>query len=74
MELPPFEALVAGRPDKAALDYSPNLDTLIIPFAGVPRPGHLSGTIQIYTCIICTIMPARLQNLLSHFFSQHQRI
>jgi phosphoglycerate dehydrogenase-like enzyme len=35
-ELPPFEALVAGRPDKAALDYSPNLESLFIPFAGVP--------------------------------------
>ncbi len=35
-ELPPFEALVAGRPDKAALDYSPNLEALFIPFAGVP--------------------------------------
>ncbi len=35
-ELPLFEALVAGRPDMEALDFSPNLDSLFIPFAGVP--------------------------------------
>ena len=38
-ELPPncdFTVLVAGRPDESFLTASPGLDTLIIPWAGVP--------------------------------------
>lgn len=34
---PRFEVLVAGRPDRKALEYSPDLKRLVIPFAGLPE-------------------------------------
>ena len=34
---PLFEVLVAGRPDRKALDHSPELKRLVIPFAGLPE-------------------------------------
>ena len=36
-----YQILVAGRPTKHQLSASPDLQTLIIPWAGVPEPTRL---------------------------------